>query len=201
MPFVSFSTHSLQRELRVSRKNPQLAATGFQNSAENCKSWRHVNATRQRQSHTHKEAYREQVLVSVVAAALFLRLFTAGLSTLSLGSSVRMRCGVLVLKSDWPFTWPGFLSCRSRSSSTPAETTPHGVMKSISPDVKRRIFICILVFKFSSFHFSHRCRRSKMDENELLPLLRVHRDFPLGEKKTNNSSINPEEKCRNLWPE
>lgn len=72
-------------------------------------------------SHTHLEAYREQVVVSVVAAALFLRLLTAGLSTLSLGSSVRMRCGVLVLKSDWPFTWPGFLSCRSRSSSTPAE--------------------------------------------------------------------------------
>lgn len=59
-------------------------------------------------AHTHTRgsrvaAYREQVVASV-AAALFLRLFTAGLSTLSLGSSVRMRCGVLVLKSAWPFT-------------------------------------------------------------------------------------------------
>lgn len=47
--------------------------------------------------------YREQVVVSV-AAALFFRFFLAGLSTLSLGSRVRMRCGVLVLKSDWPLT-------------------------------------------------------------------------------------------------
>lgn len=63
-------------------------------------------------------AYREQVDVSV-AAALFLRFFLAGLSTLSLGSRVRMRCGVLVLKSAWPLTWLGFLIWRSRSSSTP----------------------------------------------------------------------------------
>lgn len=66
-------------------------------------------------------AYREQVVVSV-AAALFLRFFLAGLSTLSLGSSVRMRCGVLVLKSAWPLTWPGFLIWRSCSSSKPTET-------------------------------------------------------------------------------
>lgn len=63
-------------------------------------------------------AYREQVVVSV-AAALFLRFFFAGLSTLSLGSTVRMRCGVLVLKSAWPLTCPGFLIWRSFSSSTP----------------------------------------------------------------------------------
>lgn len=48
---------------------------------------------------THPEsAYREQVEESVTAA-LFLRFFVVGLSTLSLGSRVRMRCGVLVLKS------------------------------------------------------------------------------------------------------
>lgn len=50
-------------------------------------------------SRTHPEsAYREQVEESVTAA-LFLRFFVVGLSTLSLGSRVRMRCGVLVLKS------------------------------------------------------------------------------------------------------
>ena len=73
------------------------------------------------QNHTHMQlsaAYREQVVVSV-AAALFLRFFFAGLSTLSLGSTVRMRCGVLVLKSAWPLTCPGFLIWRSFSSSTP----------------------------------------------------------------------------------
>lgn len=79
-------------------------------------------------NHTHTgswpAAYREQVVVSV-AAALFLRLFVAGLSTLSLGSTVRMRCGVLVLKSAWPFTWLGFLIWRSLSSSTPTENSVH----------------------------------------------------------------------------
>lgn len=57
------------------------------------------NTNSGKMSRTHPEAaYREQVEESVTAA-LFLRFFVVGLSTLSLGSRVRMRCGVLVLKS------------------------------------------------------------------------------------------------------
>lgn len=74
-------------------------------------------------THTHPEsAYREQVEESVTAA-LFLRFFVVGLSTLSLGSRVRMRCGILVLKSAWPLTFPAFRICRILSSSTPAGST------------------------------------------------------------------------------
>lgn len=55
--------------------------------------------------------YLEQVVVS--AAALLLRVFLPGLSTLSLGSRVRMRWGVLVLNSTWPLAMPapGFHTC------------------------------------------------------------------------------------------
>lgn len=113
-------------------------------------------------------AYREQVVVSV-AAALFLRFFFAGLSTLSLGSTVRMRCGVLVLKSAWPLTCPGFLIWRSFSSSTPVRRSQRvnntGGWTSSGRDPQKETYsadhivfmfsdISLLFFLFYGFFFS-----------------------------------------------
>lgn len=105
-------------------------------------------------------AYREQVVVSV-AAALFLRFFFAGLSTLSLGSTVRMRCGVLVLKSAWPLTCPGFLIWRSFSSSTPVRRSQRvnntGGDELGSGPAEGNLLCrphCVYVFRHFSFVFS-----------------------------------------------
>ena len=93
---MNFRAGDERNEERTGKKNPKVTTSKFYNFKNTNPGKRSHTYTH---THTHPEsAYREQVEESVTAA-LFLRLFVVGLSTRSLGSRVRMRCGVLVLKS------------------------------------------------------------------------------------------------------